>query len=90
MVITSFKGSQWHIFFVCHRPSGDSLAQAVLDGIVAVGGTVKDYGIVTTPQLHYFVVCDNTKGAYGVPTIQGYYEKLAKAFNTFRGQVSWK
>ena len=73
------------VFF---RPSGNSLCKAVLDGIESVGGIVKDFGVVTTPQLHYFVVCENTKGEYGVPTIEGYFDKLASAFNAFREEVS--
>merc|ERR1712141_553512 len=60
------------------------LGKAVLDGIKAAGGIAKDFGIVSTPQLHYFVVCENTKGEYGKPTIDGYYEKLSAAFNAFR------
>lgn len=44
-----------------------------------------DKGVVTTPILHYLVRCENTVGkgeleAYGTPTIQGYYEKMANAF----------
>lgn len=44
-----------------------------------------DKGIVTTPVLHYLVRCLNTVGKggieeYGVPTTQGYYEKMAAAF----------
>jgi len=66
------------------RPSSDGLSKAVLDGIEAAGGKVKDYGVVTTPQLHYFVVCENTKGAYGDPSNQGYFKKLAQAFMDFK------
>lgn len=39
-----------------------------------------DYGLVTTPQLHYMVCCQNTRGQYGKPTLEGYYQKLSKAF----------
>ena len=60
------------------------MSKAVLDGIEAAGGKVKDYGVVTTPQLHYFVVCENTKGAYGDPSNQGYFKKLAQAFMGFK------
>lgn len=66
------------------RPSSQALSQAVLDGVQAAGGQAKDFGVVSTPQLHYFVVCQNTNGAYGVPTIQGYYDKLSKAFKEFK------
>lgn len=41
---------------------------------------IEDFGLVTTPQLHYLVLCRNTGGCYGTATTQGYYEKLSKAF----------
>ena len=75
------------LIFIIHRPSSNDLGKAVLDGIKAAGGIAKDFGIVSTPQLHYFVVCENTKGEYGKPTIDGYYEKLSGAFNAFREKV---
>ncbi|XP_050303430.1 phosphoacetylglucosamine mutase [Anthonomus grandis grandis] len=67
------------------RPSSPSLAKAVIDGVLAMGGKPIDYGIVTTPQLHYFVVCKNTNKAYGEPTEEGYYRKLTNAFKKVRG-----
>nr|CAI5822153.1 unnamed protein product [Callosobruchus analis] len=42
------------------RPSSPHLTKAVMDGVLALAGKPIDYGIVTTPQLHYFVVCKNT------------------------------
>jgi phosphoacetylglucosamine mutase len=42
-----------------------------------------DYELKTTPQLHYLVRCLNTQGTnspYGVPTQEGYYNKMAAAF----------
>ncbi|KAM9339098.1 phosphoacetylglucosamine mutase [Symphorus nematophorus] len=62
------------------RSSSASLSQAVLDGVSALGGHSKDYGLVTTPQLHYMVCCQNTQGKYGEPTVEGYYKKLCQAF----------
>uniref|UniRef100_A0A4W6EN35 Phosphoacetylglucosamine mutase n=1 Tax=Lates calcarifer TaxID=8187 RepID=A0A4W6EN35_LATCA len=62
------------------RSSSASLSQAVLDGVSALGGHSKDYGLVTTPQLHYMVCCQNTQGKYGEATIEGYYRKLCQAF----------
>ena len=38
-------------------------------------------GVLTTPQLHYMVRCINTNGAFGAPTEEGYYHKLAAAFH---------
>uniref|UniRef100_A0A8C1AQY0 Phosphoacetylglucosamine mutase n=2 Tax=Cyprinus carpio TaxID=7962 RepID=A0A8C1AQY0_CYPCA len=62
------------------RPSSASLSQAVLDGVSSLGGKTHDYGLVTTPQLHYMVCCCNTHGCYGSPTVEGYYQKLSQAF----------
>ncbi|XP_076470060.1 phosphoacetylglucosamine mutase-like [Babylonia areolata] len=62
------------------RPSSVSLAQAVQDGVEALGGQCKDYGLLTTPQLHYMVCCTNTQEAYGVASEDGYYDKLTTAF----------
>ena len=76
-----------NVFFFKSRPSSEALAKAVLDGVNAAGGICKDFGIVSTPQLHYFVVCENTNGRYGEPTIDGYFKKLATAFKEFRGMV---
>ncbi|XP_069707372.1 phosphoacetylglucosamine mutase [Phaenicophaeus curvirostris] len=62
------------------RPSSEKLSQSVIDGISILGGQYHDYGLVTTPQLHYMVCCQNTQGQYGKATLEGYYEKLSKAF----------
>ncbi|NXS39040.1 AGM1 mutase, partial [Balaeniceps rex] len=62
------------------RPSSEQLSQSVIDGISVLGGQYHDYGLVTTPQLHYMVCCRNTQGQYGKATLEGYYEKLSKAF----------
>lgn len=62
------------------RSSSVSLSQAVLDGVSSLGGVSKDYGLVTTPQLHYMVCCQNTQGKYGEATLGGYYKKLSQAF----------
>ncbi|NXP28483.1 AGM1 mutase, partial [Scytalopus superciliaris] len=62
------------------RPSSEKLSQSVIDGILVLGGQYHDYGLVTTPQLHYMVRCQNTQGQYGKATLEGYYEKLSKAF----------
>ncbi|XP_053566456.1 phosphoacetylglucosamine mutase [Bombina bombina] len=62
------------------RPSSESLSFAVIDGVNSLESKYHDYGLVTTPQLHYIVCCRNTSGAYGEPTVEGYYQKLSKAF----------
>lgn len=67
------------------RESGTTLLRSAIQGIEAAQGIVKDYGIITTPQLHYLVVCTNTNGAYGEASVNGYYMKLIKAFARTRG-----
>ncbi|XP_013413352.1 phosphoacetylglucosamine mutase-like [Lingula anatina] len=67
------------------RPSSPSLAQAIIDGVQAINGEIKDYGILTTPQLHFMVRCENSQGQYGSQTENGYYTKLSNAFLKLRG-----
>ncbi|XP_053595147.1 phosphoacetylglucosamine mutase [Microplitis demolitor] len=62
------------------RESGLALSKAAIKPIEILKATVKDFGIITTPQLHYLVVCTNSNGVYGVPTIDGYFYKLSNAF----------
>uniref|UniRef100_A0A8D0L3V9 Phosphoacetylglucosamine mutase n=1 Tax=Sphenodon punctatus TaxID=8508 RepID=A0A8D0L3V9_SPHPU len=62
------------------RPSSKKLSQAVIDGVSVLGGQYHDYGLVTTPQLHYMVCCWNTQEHYEKATVEAYYQKLAKAF----------
>ena len=68
-----------------NRYHSPRLLKAVCDGVVALKGGVKPFGILTTPMLHYLVVAANTKCAYGKPTEEGYYEKLIGAFQELRG-----
>jgi phosphoacetylglucosamine mutase len=76
-------------YFVSNRPSSPDLAQAAITGIRVLGGEVKDYGVVTTPMLHYFVACINTDGVYGEATEDGYFKKIITAFKKLRGDVSF-
>lgn len=65
------------------RASGSTLVAALVAGLQATDVELEDYKILTTPQLHYLVRCDNTKGtqyAYGEVSETGYYEKLSDAF----------
>ncbi|XP_071089934.1 phosphoacetylglucosamine mutase-like [Haliotis cracherodii] len=66
------------------RPSSASLAHALMEGIQALDGKFKDFGLLSTPQLHYIVCCQNTNGKYGAPTEDGYYQKLSSAFIKFK------
>jgi phosphoacetylglucosamine mutase len=65
------------------RESGPTLIKALEDGLTYAGAQTKDFGEVTTPQLHYFVKALNTEGTknpYGVPSEDGYYTKMANAY----------
>jgi len=67
------------------RASGSSLVASLVDALKATNTEYTDYKLLTTPQLHYLVRCENTKGtqyAYGAVSEVGYYEKLAKAFRS--------
>lgn len=66
------------------RPSSPFLAQAAIDGIQTLGKAL-DFGVVSTPQLHFFVTCQNTDRAYGEPNEEGYFNKLASSFKSLRG-----
>ncbi|XP_018318405.1 phosphoacetylglucosamine mutase isoform X2 [Agrilus planipennis] len=68
------------------RPSSPSLAKSLMDGILALSGKPVDFGIVTTPQLHYIVACRNSHEEYGTATEEGYYKKLVTAFKKLRGE----
>ncbi|XP_027783872.2 phosphoacetylglucosamine mutase isoform X2 [Marmota flaviventris] len=70
------------------RPSSEKFSQSVIDGVTVLGGQVHDYGLLTTPQLHYMVCCRNTSGQYGMATIEGYYQKLSRAFVELTKQAS--
>lgn len=62
------------------RASSPALASALQDGITALGAQFIDFGLMTTPQLHYAVRCINSSGRYGTPSEVGYYTKLSNAF----------
>ena len=65
------------------RASGPTLVDCLIDALKATNTEYVDYGLLTTPQLHYLVRCTNTKGTqyeYGDISETGYYEKLSMAF----------
>lgn len=65
------------------RPSSPRLVKAIEAGLAAMGAEARNGGLLTTPQLHYLVKAYNTQGTndpYGEPTEEGYYKKLADAF----------
>jgi phosphoacetylglucosamine mutase len=62
------------------RESLPRLAQALLDGLLVLPHTeVRNFGLFTTPQLHYVTRCLNDP-LFGDPTAKGYYLKLANAY----------
>ena len=65
------------------RPSGPALVSAFEDGLNAIGASGRNEGVTTTPILHYFVRCINSKGTkeeYGDDSEEGYMRKLSDAF----------
>lgn len=78
--------------FVAHdtRPSCALLLDAFKCGVESLNGCLVNYGLLTTPQLHYMVRCYNTNSKYGQPTEKGYYEKLSKAFNNIWSLIDFK
>ncbi|KAI9484005.1 MAG: hypothetical protein EXX96DRAFT_560455 [Benjaminiella poitrasii] len=67
------------------RPSCPHLVKCLEQGLKASGAQSTNFGLKTTPMLHYLVRCINTAGtsdAYGEPTEEGYYKKLSTAFAT--------
>ncbi|KAF5099991.1 hypothetical protein D0Z00_001471 [Geotrichum galactomycetum] len=63
--------------------SGPALVESLQDGLKATRANASDYGLVTTPILHYIVRSLNTinsPNAYGTPTEEGYYKKLGEAY----------
>lgn len=75
------KGKQGLVFIAKDtRQSSERLAKAASDGVLSINGEFRDFGLLTTPQLHYIVNSQNTRGAYGKPSEEGYYLKYSNAF----------
>lgn len=70
------------------RESSPQLASAAADGVRSINGQFKDFGYLTTPQLHYIVNCENTGAAYGQPSEEGYYLKYSGAFRSLLAKLS--
>ncbi|EEB19074.1 Phosphoacetylglucosamine mutase, putative [Pediculus humanus corporis] len=62
------------------RSSSPKLSELAIDGIKSMNGQFKDYGIVTTPFLHYMVFCKNTFEGGKEPVVDDYNSKLVKSF----------
>ncbi|KAK6455392.1 Phosphoacetylglucosamine mutase [Scheffersomyces xylosifermentans] len=64
------------------RESSPALSDATIDGFKSIPNTkFHDYGLFTTPQLHYLTRTLNDP-AYGEPSEKGYYAKMAAAFKS--------
>ena len=64
--------------FISSRPSSESLSRSVRDGVECLQGEAIDYGLLTTPQLH-FIVASYNSGNTKV-TEEDYYNHFAGAF----------
>lgn len=64
------------------RPSSKSLSDAAIDGIKALAGNYQDFGLLTTPQLH-FIVREYNLGNKDGASEEGYYKKFSEAFIDF-------
>ncbi|KAF4517174.1 hypothetical protein B566_EDAN005606 [Ephemera danica] len=56
------------------RPSSDSLASAAKEGAEILGAIVKDFGVVTTPELHFVTAARNAGVLAG--SVSGNYEPI--------------
>ena len=65
------------------RQSGEALAAAAIEGVRAACSIANDYGVITTPQLHYLVACTNNSPDL-CATVESYYDKLSTAFKRIR------
>ncbi|EMG45380.1 Phosphoacetylglucosamine mutase [Candida maltosa Xu316] len=62
------------------RESSPALSNSTIDGFKSVPNTkYEDFGLFTTPELHYVTRTLNDP-AFGQPTEDGYYSKLATSF----------
>lgn len=69
------------------RDSSPRLSQASVDGLSVLPLVkVQDFGLFTTPQLHYITRTLNDP-EFGEPTAQGYYEKMSKAYKKINGSI---
>uniref|UniRef100_A0A0M3I418 Phosphoacetylglucosamine mutase n=1 Tax=Ascaris lumbricoides TaxID=6252 RepID=A0A0M3I418_ASCLU len=62
------------------RPSSEYLQTALFNGVKLSKSQFKSFDLLTTPQLHYIVRCENDPN-YGPPDEGGYYQTFAGAFN---------
>lgn len=76
-------------FYLCiGRPSCVNLVNIACEGIASVNTKATKISLCTTPVVHYLVKCKNDS-SYGVPTTEGYYNKLITAFETLWKEVNF-
>ncbi|CAI5757006.1 unnamed protein product [Candida verbasci] len=62
------------------RESSPELSNNTIEGFKSLTNVnYQDFGLFTTPQLHYVTRCLNDS-SFGQPTEQGYYDKMVKSF----------
>ena len=61
------------------RPSSPRFAELFTKGVASIGGKVRDFGEVTTPQLHYMVRSTNVDGIAD-PEIEMYAKNMGHWF----------
>lgn len=69
------------------RPSSESLSAAAISGIKALGGEYHDYGLLTTPQLHFIIREYNLENKNDASE-DGYYKKFGQAFIDFVSRMT--
>ncbi|PVU90050.1 hypothetical protein BB561_005044 [Smittium simulii] len=75
--------AQCNVLYACDtRPTSPLLVEVLERGLSLLCTNSTNFGVVTTPQLHYFVLCINTQNTtpYGIPTIEGYNTKIGNAY----------
>uniref|UniRef100_A0A915JAT1 phosphoacetylglucosamine mutase n=1 Tax=Romanomermis culicivorax TaxID=13658 RepID=A0A915JAT1_ROMCU len=74
-----------------NRPSGEMLIMAARNGVSQIKNAVFfDFGVLTTPQLHFIVKRSNTTQAKDVVSVEDYYREFARSFILLSKQISEK
>mmetsp|Transcript_1580 Transcript_1580/g.2037 ORF Transcript_1580/g.2037 Transcript_1580/m.2037 type:complete len:576 (-) Transcript_1580:274-2001(-) len=70
------------------RPHSSKLSKLVLAAVSCLGGTVHDFGVLTTPQLHFCVQHQNSNNPEDqkLANEEGYYSKLVASYQQLVGE----
>eukprot|EP01080_Neovahlkampfia_damariscottae_P011298 gene11298-4109_t len=80
-----FKDTQPVVYVAADtRPSSPDLLKSTIEGIECVGGKVFDFGLLTTPVLHFMVKHDNDQKSNS-KDCSPYYELLSTSFKKLIG-----